>query len=134
MANDIELTEEQKEELHANMYRLKYSQNETEALTAAKDLLEGHMDTRGIKRLLINMSTEILSKDITSEKIDESVETTFQGFRNVVGQLFLTSFRMGMIECDKEWNKKIAEIKSKQAQNAPIGTPVEETKGEEQES
>lgn len=125
MAENTDLTEEQQEELYANMYKLKYSQNEIEVIEASKYIMSNTMDLDGIRRILRVMATDIVKAKDNAADQDMAVDVAQKSFNNILAQLFVNSFRMGMLEQQQEYRKLLQQVKAKSEEEI-IGEPAKD--------
>ena len=122
------MTEEQLEDLKAAMYNLKTSSNEIEVKEAAKLILNNHMDMNGLRTILSQHHVGILTGK-TSVEQDKATDVAFASFSNVIAELFVNAFRMGMLEQQNDYRKLIKDIQDNKGLEV-IGTPAEESESE----
>lgn len=125
MASERNLTEEQVEELQAAMYKVKASSNEIEVKEAAKVILSHHMDVGGVRKILSVMHTGIIESTDSSVDQERAVDLAQKSFLNIISELFVNAFRMGMLEQQSEYRKLIQDIQDKKPQET-IGDPAPE--------
>lgn len=122
------MTEEQLEDLKAAMYNLKKSNSEIEVKESAKLILNNHMDMNGLRNILLNHQVGILTGK-TSVEQDRATDIAFASFNNVVAELFVNAFRMGMLEQQSDYRKLIKDIQENKGPEV-IGSPAEESESE----
>ncbi len=117
------MTEEQKEELDAAMYHIKYSKDEVESTKAARYVLNGFMDSTGIRRIFNAYQTETLENISNAGLQTAATDKALDKVDNVLAQLFVNTYRMGMMDAKNNFDKQIEDMKRDDPTRKVIGTP-----------
>lgn len=118
----------QDDELEAAFFKIKHSDNEIEATEAAKYILNSHMDINGIRSILTTYQTSINNSKNSSEQ-GYATDIAQKSFSVVVAQLFVNSYRMGMLDQQNEYKKMVQEIQDSKGQEI-IGVEASENTSE----
>lgn len=123
------MTPEKAEELIAAFHKVKYSENEVEATESAKFILNNHMDISGVRKMLSDFQIAIsVSKDSVEQ--DAAVNLAQVKFLTIIAQLFVNTYRMGILDQQNEYKKMVETIAS-QKNVTPIGEAADEKSEEE---
>lgn len=121
------MTEEQREELNAAMYHIKFSNDPKEVVEAAKYILRNDSDNSSVRRILNKLQTESLSANGNQGTMTDAVDEAHKDFETLFAELFVTAFRMGVMDVRNEFKVELDKLKEQQDDESIIGSPVENT-------
>jgi hypothetical protein len=106
------MSEIEQTELAAAIYKVKYSDNEVECIESAKYILNRHMNISSLRSTLNVMQLETLnSKDSVEQQ--EAVNRADIKLSMLMAQLFVNTFRLGMLDQQNEFKELMDELKPK---------------------